>query len=48
MSKDRKKGKMMFVLLCITAFIISFVGSVIFKLSYTPRELRKYTVAWNS
>lgn len=48
MSKDRKKGKMMFVLLCITAFIISFVGSVIFKLAYTPRELKKYTVAWNS
>ena len=37
----------MFVFVCIIAFIISFVGSIAFKMLYTPRELRKYTVNWN-
>ena len=42
MSKEKKQGRGMFIFLCITAFIISFVGSVVFKIAYIPRKLRKY------
>ena len=48
MSKGKKKGRVMFVFICILAFIISFVGSAAFKIAYTPRRLRKYTVNWSS
>lgn len=49
MSKDKKKGNKrgMFILLCIGAFIISFVGSVVFKVTYNSPKLRKYTVDWS-
>lgn len=47
MNKEKKKGRGMFIFLCIIAFIISFAGSVVFKITYTPRELRKYTVNWS-
>lgn len=49
MSKGKKKGNKtgMFILLCIGAFIVSFVGSVIFKMTYTSPELKKYSVDWN-
>ena len=47
MSKVKKKGRVLFVLVCIFAFIISFAGSIVFKLVYTPRELRKYSVNWD-
>ncbi len=47
MSKAKKKGKVMFVFICIIAFIVSFVGSVIFKMTYTSPELKKYTVQWS-
>lgn len=49
MSKDNKKGNKrgMFILLCIGVFIVSFVGSAIFKVIYTSPELKKYTVDWN-
>ena len=48
-SKMKKRGKRtgMFVLLCIAAFIVSALGSAIFKMTYTPKELRKYSVDWN-
>ena len=47
MSRGRKKGRAMFVFLCILAFLISFAGSAVFKMAYTPRKLRKYTVNWS-
>ena len=37
----------MFILLCIVAFIVSFIGSVIFKLKYTSPKLKKYSVQWS-
>lgn len=47
MIKGRKKGKIMFVFICILAFIISFAGSAIFKITYKPKWSRKYSVNWN-
>lgn len=47
MKKERKKGKTMFVFICILAFIISFVGSAIFKMTYRPKWTKKYSVEWN-
>ena len=46
MSKANK-GRGLFIFLCIIAFLLSFVGSAIFKITYTPREMRKYTVKWS-
>lgn len=49
MNKNGKKGNKrgLFILLCIGAFIISFAGSAYFKMTYTPSELKKYTVNWS-
>lgn len=47
MKKERKKGKAMFIFICILAFIITFVGSVIFKMIYQPKWTKKYSVEWN-
>lgn len=48
MMKEKKGNKRgMFVFLCVIAFVISFVGSIIFKMTYKSSELRKYTVAWD-
>ena len=37
----------MFIFICILAFIISFVGSAIFKITYQPKWAKKYSVDWN-
>ena len=47
MKKERSKGKIIFIFVCILAFIISFVGSVIFKMTYKPKWAKKYSVDWN-
>lgn len=47
MKKERKKGKRMFIFTCIVAFIISFVGSAIFKVTYQPKWAKKYSVDWD-
>ena len=47
MKKERKNGKIMFIFICILAFIISFVGSAIFKITYKPKWSKKYSVDWN-
>ena len=47
MSRVKRKGKVRFILICVIAFVVSFVGSAAFKMVYTPRELRKYTVNWS-
>lgn len=47
MKKDIKKGKGMFILICILVFIISFVGSAIFKMIYQPKWAKKYSVDWD-
>lgn len=47
MNKVRKKGKVMFAFICIIIFIVSFVGSAIFKMTYTSPEIKKYTVQWS-
>ena len=45
--KEKKKGKGVFIFICILAFIISFFGSAIFKITYKPKWAKKYTVDWN-
>lgn len=47
MSKVKKKGRVMFVLLCITAFTVSFVGSVAFKLTHKPSWSKEFSVEWS-
>lgn len=47
--KRKKKGRRtgMFVLLCVGAFLVSFCGSVVFKLNYKSPALQKYSVDWS-
>jgi acetyl esterase/lipase len=45
MKKGTRTG--MFVLLCIGVFILAVVGSAAFKMLYTPRNLKEYTVDWS-
>ena len=45
--KNKNGGRHMFVWLCIGAFLISFIGSVIFKLTYVSPEMRQYSVNWS-
>lgn len=49
MMKNKKKGMKngMFVLLCILVFVISFIGSVLFKMNYKSSDMKKYSVDWN-
>ena len=47
MKKEKKRGKIMFIFICILAFIISFVGSAIFKMTYKPKWTKKYSVDWD-
>ena len=47
MKKERNKGKGMFIFICILAFIISFVGSAIFKMKYKSEWTKKFSVEWN-
>lgn len=47
MTKERRKGKIIFILICILVFIISLVGSAIFKITYKPKWTKKYSVEWN-
>lgn len=47
MKKERKKGKGMFIFICILAFIISFVFSAIIKMTYKAEWTKKFSVEWN-
>lgn len=49
MSNENKKGskKGLFIFICIVVFIVSFIGSVIFKITYVSPEMKKYTVDWS-
>lgn len=47
MNKVKKKGRVMFVFICILAFIISFAGSVVFKMTYVSPKMKKYSVKWS-
>lgn len=49
MSKENRKGRKsgLFIFLCIIVFIVSFVGSIIFKITYTSPEMKKYSVDWS-
>lgn len=47
MKIGRSKGSGMFIFICILVFIISFVGSAIFKMTHKSRWSRKYSVEWN-
>ena len=46
-TKERGTKRAMFVLLCIAVFLISFIGSLIFKMKHTPNALKKYSVDWD-
>lgn len=48
MIDKKKKGKGMFIFICIIAFIISFIGSIIFKVTYEPVWAKNYSTDWNS
>lgn len=37
----------MFALVCVVAFVVSFAGSAIVKVTYTSPELRKYSAWWS-
>lgn len=47
MNKPKRKGSVMFIFICTVAFAVSFAGSVVFKVAYTPPGLRKYTAEWD-
>lgn len=47
MINAKKKGKDMFIFICIIIFIVSFIGSAIFKITYKPKWSQKYTTDWN-
>lgn len=49
MSNENKKGskKGLFIFICIVVFIVSFIGSVIFKITYVSPEMKKYAVDWS-
>lgn len=47
MRKAKKKGRGMFILICIVTFIISFIGSAVFKMTYQPKWTKKYSVKWD-
>lgn len=49
MSKEKRKGRKtgLFIFLCVVVFIVSFAGSVIFKMTYTSPEMKKYSVVWS-
>lgn len=48
MNKAKRKGIGMFIFICVIAFIVSFVGSVIFKMTYVSPEMKKYSVEWSN
>lgn len=43
----RKNRRGLFILTCIGVFITSFIISIIFKVAYTPKELKQYSVEWS-
>lgn len=49
MMREKKKGNKrgMFIFLCVGVFLVSFIGSMLFKISYKSPELRKYSVNWS-
>lgn len=47
MKKEKKKGRGMWAFIYVTAFIVVFAGSAIFKMTYKSEWSKKYTVDWN-
>ena len=47
MSKEKKKGRGLFIFLCILAFIVTFGVSVVVKLTAKPAWMKEYTVEWS-
>lgn len=47
MKKEGKKGKTMFIFLCILIFTLSFIGSVTFKITHKPTWTKEFSVEWN-
>lgn len=49
MSENKNVGNKrgLFIFLCIVVFIVSFAVSAIFKLTYKPQKLKKFSVDWN-
>ncbi|MDF2853782.1 MAG: hypothetical protein K0S31_4467 [Sphingobacterium multivorum] len=44
--REKRYGRGVFTVLCIGVFFAVFVASIIFKFTYQPKELRKYTINW--
>lgn len=47
MSKEKVKGRGLFIFLCIAVFIVVFVISLTIKLTYKPEWAKKYSVEWS-
>lgn len=43
----RKNRRGLFILTCIGVFITSFIISIVMKETYTPKELKQYSVEWS-
>ena len=44
---EKKRGKGMFIFVCILVFIFSFIIGIISKTAIKPAWSKKYTVEWN-
>ena len=44
---EKKRGKGMFVFICILVFIISFAIGVVTKMTIKPAWSKKYSVEWS-
>ena len=47
MRNAKKKGRGIFIFISITAFMISFIGSAVFKMAHQPKWTKKYSVDWD-
>lgn len=47
-TKKKGKRKVMFCFICILSFVVSLIGSALFKISHKPSWSKKYSVSWNN
>lgn len=47
MKEEKKRGKVMFIFICILVFFISFGIGISSKIKIQPSWTKKYSVKWN-
>lgn len=47
MSREKAKGRGLFIFLCVAAFILVFSVSLLIKLTHKPAWMKEYTVEWS-